>query len=149
MFKQVEIPGKGQGLVATAQLPVGTIIIEESPLITVEDEYLNPYAAQEIVTKFRCLTDEQKNQVLSLHDPGPTSFMGKDMPLFGFPDETEKKVLRIFAANCISFCGHPETNVKKSGVYKTISRINHSCAPNVAWSWLQVANSIKKTETFS
>ena len=151
MFKQVSIPGKGLGLVATASLPVGTTIIEESPLILVEHVGVgsSSYKLKDIVTKFRCLTEEQKNQVLSLHDPGPTSFIGKDMPLSDFPDETEKKVLRIFAANCISFCGHPDRNVKKSGVYKTISRINHSCAPNAAWSWLQVANSIKKPKTFS
>ena len=40
MFKQVEIPGKGQGLVATAELPAGTIIIQESPLIIVENGYV-------------------------------------------------------------------------------------------------------------
>ena len=135
MFRQVEIPGKGQGLVATSRLPVGTTIIEESPLITVEDD-LNPYSVEEIVTKFRLLTDEQKNQVLSLHDPGPTSFQGRNMPVT-VADGTEEKVVRIFCANSITLCGHPEMNVNKSGLYKTISRMNHSCAPNVVWSWLQ------------
>ena len=36
-FKQVEIPGKGQGLVATARLPVGTIVIQESPIFTAKE----------------------------------------------------------------------------------------------------------------
>ena len=61
MFKQVSIPGKGQGLVATAHLPVGTIIIEESPLITAE-KHSDSQTTDEIVTKFRQCTDEQKNQ---------------------------------------------------------------------------------------
>ena len=132
MFKQVEIPGKGQGLVATVQLPVGTIIIEESPLIT----YDNHNTVEEMVTKFRCLTDEQKNQVLSLHDPGPTSFLGGYMPLT-LVGGTEEKVVRIFSENSITLCGRQEMNINKSGLYGSISRINHSCAPNVVWSWLQ------------
>ena len=132
MFKQVLIPEKGQGLVATANLPVGTTIIEESPLITAEKVVVDPL---EIVTKFRGLADEQKNQVLSLHDPGRTSFQGKNTPSV-FADEGEKKLFRIFSANSIELCGHPEMNVNKIGLYLTISRINHSCAPNVVWSWL-------------
>ena len=28
-------------------------------------------------------------------------------------------------------------NINKSGLYMTISRINHSCAPNVIWSWIK------------
>ena len=49
-FKQVEISGKGQGLVATKLLPAGTIVIHESPLITANDGLLRD---QEIVAKFR------------------------------------------------------------------------------------------------
>ena len=32
-------------------------------------------------------------------------------------------------------CGTERKN--KSGLYKTISRINHSCAPNAVWSWIE------------
>ena len=135
MLRQVEIPGKGQGLIATTQIPVGTILIEEFPLITINGDP-NPYAVQEIVTKFQHLTEEQKNQVLSLHDPGPASFQGRSLP-FTFAERTEEKVVRIFMTNSISLCGHTEMNVNKSGLYGTISRINHSCAPNVVWSWLK------------
>ena len=150
MFKQVEIPGKGQGLFATAQLPVGTIVIQESPFFTapdlIGDHDAVCYAVEEIVSKFRRLTDEQKNQVLSLHDPdhtpgwlcvphpspdpGPTFLLP-----FAFADETEKKAVRIFSENCIGLC-HREGTIDRSAMYKTISRINHSCAPNVVWSWI-------------
>ena len=76
MFKQVSIPGKGQGLVATALLPVGTTIIEESPLMTIQNgkkdsEGKTSWSLANIVADFRNLTDDQKIQVLSLHDPGP------------------------------------------------------------------------------
>ena len=141
MFKQIEIPGKGQGLVATAHLPVGTIVFQESPLITAE-EIDGPFhhVVKDIVSKFRRLTEEQKNQVLSLHDPGPTSLQGKNLPNaclpFTFADETEEKVVRIFAANSMGL-SHREGFLNKSALYKIISRINHSCAPNVVWSWFQ------------
>ena len=145
-FKQVEIPGKGQGLVATTHLPVGTTIIEESPLITAENnsdgEDSITLDTAEIAANFRCLSEEQKSHVLSLHDPGPTSVN------FFKLDEIDKKVVRIFMWNCINLCGDPEMNVDKSGLYKTISRINHSCAPNVVWSWIQrdTSKSIKQVK---
>ena len=142
VFKQVEIPGKGQGLVATAQLPAGTIVVQESPLITAEGvgEDIFPhhgifaYDVEEIVAKFRRLTCKQKDQVLSLYDPGPSS--KKDLAVemwsflnrsFTFADETEKKAVRIFEANCFGL----DCDDGGCGLYKTISRINHSCAPNV------------------
>ena len=84
-FKQVEIPGKGQGLVATTRLPVGTIVIQESPLFTVTNDVAPfcPSRCQHIVSKFRQLDDKQKNQVLSLHDPRSTSAQGKkNMPRY-------------------------------------------------------------------
>ena len=109
MFKQVEIPGKGQGLVANAKLRAGTILVQEAPLITAEsDPDLFNHDIREIVAKFRRLTDEQKNQVLSLYDFGPTSPQGHMLALwsvsnwFSFADETEEKAVRIFGANCIA-----------------------------------------------
>ena len=128
-FKQVEIPGKGQGLVATAQLPVGKILIQESPLITAND---GPSRDQEIVAKFRLLNDMRKNQLLSLHDPGPTSVQEKNLSR----PESEDKAVRIFEENCLGL-HYKEEDLKMSGLYKTISRINHSCAPNVVWSWIR------------
>ena len=44
--------------------------------------------------------------------------------------------MRIFAANSLGLF-HREGDLKKSGLYMTISRINHSCAPNVYCSWIK------------
>ena len=85
-FKQVEIPGKGQGLVATARLPVGTIVVQESPIFTANENQCHfthgssiylAHDVEEIVAKFRRLTEEQKNQVLSLYDPTDISRSGR------------------------------------------------------------------------
>ena len=133
-FKLVEIPGKGKGLVATSRLPAGTILIEESPLITTNE--INP--VREVASEFRRLNDEQKNQVLSLHDPGPASQHGRILQ-FGFTDvnELEKKVARIFLLNCLGLC-HGEAYLgNRRGLYDVVSRINHSCAPNAVWTWVK------------
>ena len=58
-FMQVEVPSKGQGLVAATRLLVGTVVVQESPLITAND---GPFREREVVAKFRRLSDEQKNQ---------------------------------------------------------------------------------------
>ena len=129
-FKQVEIPGKGQGLVAAARLPVGTIVVQESPLITANDGLSRH---RDVVAKFRRLDDEQKNQVLSLHDPSCTSAQGMRS---ASRLENEDKAVRVFEENCLGLC-HREGDLKMSGLYATISRINHSCAPNVVWSWIR------------
>ena len=134
MFKQVEIPGKGQGLVATAELPAGTIIIQESPLIIVEKDGVAEI--KQLVAKFRSLTFEQKNQVLSLHDPGPNSNVGMilKVSLLTF-DETEEKAVRIFMSNGMDYIQAGDLN--RVGLYNTMSRVNHSCTPNVVWTWIQ------------
>ena len=67
-----------------------------------------------------------------MHDPGSTSDQGKNLSRL----ETEDKAVRIFEENCLGL-SHRAGDLKMSGVYKTISRLNHSCAPNVVWSWIK------------
>ena len=72
-----------------------------------------------------------------MYDPGPTSQRGRILASShpAFADETEEKACRIFAGNSLGLC-HREGTIDRSAMYKTISRINHSCAPNVVWSWI-------------
>jgi len=140
MFHEVSIPGKGQGLVATAKLPVGTILITEPPLITTDDDRETAVEKlKEIARQFSLLSPEQKIQILSLHDPGSLGFVLDFalMEISNFATEEVGKAVRIFCGNAISLCNHKEMGINKSGLYPTISRINHSCVPNVVWSWIQ------------
>ena len=47
-----------------------------------------------------------------------------------------RRLLRILWSNSLQLCGQEELGIQGSGLYPTISRINHSCAPNSAWSWV-------------
>jgi len=130
LFSLVDIPGKGEGLVASANLVPGTIIVEEKPLIVVD----SAFAVIQVLPKFQALSDDKKTAVMALYDPGDelnTKYRHLSQ------DEMDKKVLRIFEANSIDLCSHQEMNINKSGLYQLISKINHSCSPNVIWTWIK------------
>ena len=129
-YKLTNIPGKGQGLLATRKLHLGTIIVTEKPLIVVD----TVRAAKDVIPMFNSMSEDKKTAVLSLYDPGEDLNM-KASFLTG--DEQERKVLRIFEANSIHLCSHSEMNINKSGLYQTISKINHDCSPNVVWTWVK------------
>lgn len=129
LFTVVGIPGKGEGLVASANLVPGTIIVAEKPLIVVESD-----SVIQVLPKFQSLPDDKKAAVMSLYDPGE-KLNSKYQHLS--QDENDRKVMRIFEANSIDLCSHQEMNINKSGLYQTISKINHSCSPNVVWTWIK------------
>jgi len=130
LFTVVGIPGKGEGLVASANLVPGTIIVAEKPLIVVESDF----AVIQVLPKFQSLPDDKKAAVMSLYDPGDK--LNSKYQHFS-QDENDRKVMRIFEANSIALCSHQEMNINKSGLYQTISKINHSCSPNVIWTWIK------------
>jgi len=130
LFSLVDIPGKGEGLVASANLIPGTIVVMEKPLIVVD----TVFAVIQVLPKFQALSDDKKTAVMALYDPGD-ELNSKYRHLS--QDEIDKKVLRIFEANSIDLCSHQEMNINKSGLYQTISKINHSCSPNVIWTWIK------------
>ena len=140
-YMLVDIPGKGQGLVATMKLSPGTIILTEKPLIVIDTN-----AVDQIIPKYKSLTDEKKSAMHSLFDPG------EDLnPKYRLltQDEAERQVLRIFEANSISLCGHQEMNIHKTGLYRTISKINHSCTPNALWTWVKEDSSKSTKQVIS
>jgi len=129
-YKLQEISGKGEGLVATRKLLPGSIIVTEKPLIAVDTEG----AFKNVFSVYQSLPEDKKKVVMSLFDPGEELNF---KPSLFTENKEERKVLRIFEANSIDLCSHQEMNINKSGLYQTISKINHSCSPNVVWTWLK------------
>jgi len=119
-FKLKAIPGKGFGLVATRKLvPSRTPIISEKPLMAAFTKHHDSVQAA-----FEQLPDKLKEKALSLHDPNPD---GPSNPL--------QKIVRIFFVNCIRPVRRKEIEDDgRSLMYETISRLNHSCAPNIVCS---------------
>ena len=129
-YKLQEISGKGEGLVATRKLLPGSIIVTAKPLIVVDTEG----AYKNVFPVYQSLPEDKKKAVMSLYDPGEELNF---KPSLFTENKEERKVLRIFEANSIDLCSHQEMNINKSGLYQTISKINHSCSPNVVWTWLK------------
>lgn len=114
LFEVKHIPGRGKGLIARTDIPEGTRILCEKPLLTVESM---PAEALELVlaAKLRSMSKTEQLLYFSLHN----NFPGK--PVLG----------SILKTNGLP-CG---TGSSAGGVYPTICLINHSCLPNSHNSW--------------
>lgn len=110
-----DIPGKGKGVVALVDVPAGTRIIKEAPVMTMTAG--DPAEVEEKIAKaLSTLSSEQRAAFSELHNADPshpqhnwTTFNTNALPLGA---------------------GSP-----KGAVYATLCRINHSCLPNTHHAW--------------
>ncbi|KAK8066862.1 hypothetical protein PG997_013609 [Apiospora hydei] len=114
LYERLEIPGKGQGLVARRNIKRGTRILSEKPLFVIQNmdpEVLNLL----IACKLRSLPKDQQTQFLSLHNnfPGKHALAG---------------IYRTNELQC-------SPGAEMGGVYTEICRINHSCRHNCHNTW--------------
>jgi hypothetical protein len=135
LFELRETEHKGLGLFAIAQIPLGTRILCEEPLLKISDDGMHlvwgPYCR---------LGNAQKAQYDSLHpfQPQGTDFAQiSRLRLIDHNDDTMDDedvedavaehvcVMSIFAINNI------QVPPKELAVYATASRLNHSCTPTV------------------
>ncbi|TPX13347.1 uncharacterized protein E0L32_006320 [Thyridium curvatum] len=114
LFEIKDIPGKGKGLIALSNIPQGTRILCEKPILTAGP--MPPDALDRVLAgKLKALSKVEQRQFLSLHNnhPGKYPFRG------------------IFKTNALP-CG-PGSSV--GGVYPMSCFINHSCLPNSHNNW--------------
>ena len=123
-FRVQDMPGKGRGLVASRALQPGHVLLTEKPLLVASDKD----SQLDVLHEIDKLSPEERMLVLGLHDPGSDGWDSSEVT-----DEEQRKILRIFVANRIGCSSASED----SGLYANISLINHSCSPNVCWSWLR------------
>jgi len=98
-----DIPGKGKGVVAMRGIKMGEVLITEKPLMIFK-------AGNGLTECLKKMSDQGKRKLMSLYD--------RD-------NENERTVLGILLTNCLA--GRFATSV----LYYLISRLNHSCVPNV------------------
>lgn len=113
LFKIRDIPGKGRGLVATVDIPEGTRIIKEEPLVVVP---LGP----------PFYVDACVSETLKTH--GATKKRAF-LNLYNFEPEHKLKLYSTVNTNALPHKGDT------SAVYEIISRLNHGCRPNSQVCW--------------
>src|SRR5687768_10073056 len=118
MIKIVHVDRRGLGVVAAQDIVVGTRVIKETPLVRYNDE-------QDLIRAIHELDAYEMEEYMSL-----ASAREKD----GIP-----KQISIAMTNAASLGSGEECS--GAAVFKTIARINHSCAPNCQYSW----NSVSET----
>jgi len=138
-----DVPEKGRGLFATRKIKPGQVILDERPITTMRDANITVNSLQE-VTGF---DKEIKASILQLHDPADNlknleakdvDQLKREQPIYSMDTEAGK-IVRIFSNNCITICVDSDVtnNTAEVGLYPNISLINHSCNPNVMWSWVR------------
>jgi hypothetical protein len=113
LFEIREIPGKGKGMVAAVDIPKGTRIIAEEPLILIAGgpgEIMEARAKRE----YDRLSPRKRAIFDSLHVAHPDS---------------PNKLMAVFDTNSLP------AGLINGAVYENISMINHSCNPNGYHSW--------------
>jgi hypothetical protein len=116
--------GKGLGIFAKSDIPCGTRVIAEPPLLKVDREKGD---ANDILKAFESLPISQRDLYLGLHGYASTPFklaaereMGQNWDALS---EVHRQVLAIYAANAFG------------SVFLLGSRINHSCVPNLHFAY--------------
>ena len=118
-YTQELISGKGQGLVATQDIPRGTRILAEKPLFKIPVEGTSPKVVEmEIANKLKLLSKDELRAFLSLRNNVP----GTSTPF-----------LNIVRTNSLPL-GHG-SQTTEGGVFLEVSRINHACLPNCQHTW--------------
>lgn len=115
-------PDRGQALFATRRIRPGTLIFTEEPLIALSKQLEESYSA--IEAAFAGLTKRQKKAYLALFDAKKSRMTA---------------VVSIYYSNCYSTESFAPANNSNDAFGSCLgslsSRLNHSCIPNVSFSF--------------
>ena len=128
-WKIVSVEGKGKGVIATKKIKKGDVVMKEMPVLAFDEECYNNNPenltlelqnfGMQLLEQFMKQPEKIQKEILDLHHEKPEE------------STVMLKLFDIFNCNKTTV-----DDVFSSGeaVYLTISRINHSCSPNVLWS---------------
>lgn len=106
---EVHISSKGTGAFASRALLPGTVVVAEKPILTLK----HPSTDNEILNAFSGLTQELQQRMLQLSHGG----------------YKERSPITVYLTNNMF------VSEKRSGIFPSSSRFNHSCVPNVTWGF--------------
>jgi hypothetical protein len=119
MYTVGDVPGKGRGLIATKDIPLGARIISEKPFITSGLDVANLEQLQiQVYQQVSSLSESQQQAFLSLHNIYP--YTGSAARYRG-----------IFRTNALP----TGPSLQSGGVFLTACRINHACDNNAQNYW--------------
>jgi len=133
------VEGRGRGLFARRRLSAGEVVLKEKPLLTLTTPHtpktLAKYVA-ELRQKVRSLPEDKQEDFFQLSIARPAICT---------KDRTESMMMGIFQTNSITIRELDKLKGKELGaaVYPKASRLNHSCAPNVACGFDSAKNMIE------
>ncbi|KAF1829467.1 hypothetical protein BDW02DRAFT_573955 [Decorospora gaudefroyi] len=104
-------PGEGLGCFATAMIPVGALILRETPLFHVAE----PRTNLAVTTAFSHLAPSEQEHYLALYAQNPTA-------------QGDALVIDIFNANAWQ-------TGSRTSICPLAARFNHACIPNASFAW--------------
>jgi hypothetical protein len=125
---QSTVDRHGNGLQATSRIRPGEVIVTEKPFIIVD----YPLCTSQIRQRYRDLSATER---LLFHSFKPKS-----------TTETNRSISDIVANNVVPLGGSSAQGEEptRSGMFRDICRINHSCVPNAEWTWIGETSSMGK-----
>ncbi|KAL8845239.1 MAG: hypothetical protein Q9176_000407 [Flavoplaca citrina] len=121
-LQKVEIPGKGDGYTARQSIAPGTLILAESPLISVDDIETGRLSKS---------TEARINNAVQQLDPVELERFQKLAQPFKNRKCLDKE---RFLANSFLMTRHPNGRQTK-GIFLWASGFNDSCIPNACFNW--------------
>jgi hypothetical protein len=119
MYTVGDVPGKGKGLIATEDIPLGTRIISEKPFVTSGLDIANLEQLQvHLYQQISSLGESQQQAFLSLHNIYPYTNLAA-------------RYRGIFRTNALP----TGPNLDIGGIFLIACRINHACDNNAQNFW--------------
>jgi hypothetical protein len=119
MYSLLDVPSRGKGLVASVDIPRGSRILEEAPIITIpthsqSEDFLKDNISQQV----KKLNDDQQKLFFSMHN------------LYPYDDVVEQS-FGIIRTNALPV----ECDGIQGAIFLEACRINHACDNNAQKHW--------------
>ncbi|WOO76685.1 SET domain-containing protein 5 [Vanrija pseudolonga] len=126
------LPCRGHGLRATRKIKRGTVIVSERPFIQIR----YPINDDAVRAAFNALPDDDKIEFLSF-----SAVAKEGEELLVFQDIFDTNSLPCTATDerdkLLMGEASDDEAEHRAGMFKTICRTNHSCAPNAEYQWVE------------
>jgi hypothetical protein len=139
---------KGKGVFALQPILRGTLIMNEDPVIHIND---NDYQPVDITASFEVLPEYLKDRfwdLASFHNKPKHHQQIPELPLNASPDIVRTwDMMKVRTAKCKSvnsiFYANSVSTSPGAAIFLTASRVNHSCVPNASYHFNNDTNKLE------